>query len=480
MLGEDGKPQTFRLNMKHDQAIRTRPYKTSPALQVEPHKKVNELVKWRQQAGPAAGSWRRWAWRPGPGASRRWLRAGATQGYAAIISKLWQLQAPMDHRTQWMHTQWVHDPIPGDTKKLRGWIRLIMRAYHMTNNPLNPAHSPPNLRFVTNNEGGFMFSAASKLRNLAKADLVRVFDWLQAWGRGRLAGLMAALPEEDAAALAADAPQVGPQTAGSAPVGAEEDWAPAEEAAVGASNTALLPGAMPQRATEEAAVEALNPALLLGEEHAPAAEEAAGEALNPALLLGGEHAPVTEEATGPKKYALLMSSSTYWSVYDCAEIDRIPVSPKSVASMYAYNPRPNPQFRQAAKVTNHARRQNNFEVAKRLYGYENLKAFEEHEVPLVQEMIGRFYMAGADASLGLYARSRRGPGSSVLLSLQYPGRYVDRLLEANRHRHHQILLKKGSSPTKTLSLEELMEISATWVNLVCQGECNATQGAGWV
>ena len=32
MLGEDGKPQTFRLNMKHDQAIRTRPYKTSPAL----------------------------------------------------------------------------------------------------------------------------------------------------------------------------------------------------------------------------------------------------------------------------------------------------------------------------------------------------------------------------------------------------------------------------------------------------------------
>ena len=46
MLGEDGKPQTFRLNMKHDQAIRTRPYKTSPALQVELHKKIDELVKW--------------------------------------------------------------------------------------------------------------------------------------------------------------------------------------------------------------------------------------------------------------------------------------------------------------------------------------------------------------------------------------------------------------------------------------------------
>jgi hypothetical protein len=46
MLGEDGEPQTFRLNMKHDQAIKTRPYKTSPALQGELYKKIDELVKW--------------------------------------------------------------------------------------------------------------------------------------------------------------------------------------------------------------------------------------------------------------------------------------------------------------------------------------------------------------------------------------------------------------------------------------------------
>ena len=57
ILGEDKKPRTFRLNMKHDQAIRTRPYRTSPALQGELHKKIDELLKWGVLVeGPKGGS----------------------------------------------------------------------------------------------------------------------------------------------------------------------------------------------------------------------------------------------------------------------------------------------------------------------------------------------------------------------------------------------------------------------------------------